>query len=146
MFELMIMLAVVGTSIWVLIDATSIKAQKGLIKGVFDMGPGGWFISCLLLWVVAFPCYLSIRKDIIAAVHSWEHRRAQPIRIISSDPIEAWEQQQKTSARSITVRPVAPAEPTIDCPLCNAPILAAAIQPGSNICQKCGKEFVADVV
>lgn len=145
MLELLFVLIVAGTSIWVLIDATNIKAQKGLVKGVFDMGPGGWFLSCLLFWIFAFPCYLSKRKEIIAAVHACEHRRPLPARNLSADPIEAWEQQQKMAARSISVRPVVPAEPTIDCPLCNAPILAAAIRPGSNFCQKCGKEFVADV-
>lgn len=149
MFELMIMLVVVGTSIWVLIDSTSIGAKKGLLKGVCDMGPGGWFISSLALWIIGFPMYLSNRQRIIDAVQNPQKhddfpvKRTKPIVV---DPVAEWDRQQKATAeRSITVRPVAPAEPTIDCPLCNAPILAAAIRPGSNFCQKCGKEFVADV-
>jgi hypothetical protein len=56
-----ILLVVVGTSIWVLIDAKSIGVEKGKIKGVANMGPWGWFFSCLLLWIIAFPLYLGNR-------------------------------------------------------------------------------------
>ncbi|MEI6704411.1 MAG: hypothetical protein WCL71_12900 [Deltaproteobacteria bacterium] len=149
MFELMIMLVVVGTSIWVLVDSTAIGARKGLLKGVCDMGPGGWFISSLALWIVGFPMYLSNRASIIDAVKNPRRRDDFPVKRIipiSQDPVAEWDrQQQATAGRSISVRPVAPAEPTIDCPTCRHPLLASAIRPGSNVCQKCGVEFVADV-
>ena len=57
-----IILLVIGTSIWVLFDARSIGIKKGQMKGLADMGPFGWFIVCLLLWIVGFPMYLAKRN------------------------------------------------------------------------------------
>ncbi|MCC6486389.1 MAG: SHOCT domain-containing protein [Candidatus Hydrogenedentes bacterium] len=62
MFELIAVL-VFGTSLWVLFDSKSIGVKKGKIKGFFDMGRVGWFLSCLLLWIVAFPAYLVKRSE-----------------------------------------------------------------------------------
>jgi hypothetical protein len=59
----MIYLLVIGTSLWVLFDANSIGVKKGQIKGMGDMGPAGWFIVCLLLWIVGFPLYLAKRGE-----------------------------------------------------------------------------------
>lgn len=148
MFELMMLLIVVGTSIWVLTDAIKIKAQPGLLTGVFDMGPGAWFLSCLLLWIVAFPCYLAKRNDIIEAVRSWENRTSRPAKKFIADPVDEWEKSQKQqSASSIRVyasKPV-PEVPTVNCPTCAHPIIAAAIRAGENICQKCGNSFTAEL-
>lgn len=52
---------IMGTSIWVFFDARSIGVQKGQVNGFFNMGPVGWAFSCLLLWVLAFPVYLTKR-------------------------------------------------------------------------------------
>ena len=59
--ESIILLIIIGTSIWVLIDAKSIGVEKGTVKGVANMGPWGWFFCCLLLWIIAFPLYLGNR-------------------------------------------------------------------------------------
>ncbi len=56
-------LIVVGTSIWVLIDAKSIGVEKGQIEGLGNMGPWGWFFACLLLWIGGFPFYLAKRSE-----------------------------------------------------------------------------------
>lgn len=61
--EALILIIVVGTSIWVAIDASTIGVKKGQIKGVADMGPAGWFFGCLLLWIVGFPYYLAKRGE-----------------------------------------------------------------------------------
>ncbi len=63
-------LVVLGTSIWVWVDASSIGARKGLVKGVADMGPFAWFLCSLLLWIVAFPIYLAKRGAIKAAAQA----------------------------------------------------------------------------
>ena len=60
--ESIIFLFIIGTSIWVLFDAKSIGVKKGQIKGVANIGPWGWFFSCLLLWIVGFPLYLANRN------------------------------------------------------------------------------------
>jgi hypothetical protein len=62
MFEL-ILLVVLGTSLWVLFDSRAIGVEKGRITGFFDMGRAGWFLSCLGLWIVAFPAYLAKRDE-----------------------------------------------------------------------------------
>ena len=55
------LLIVIGSSIWVYFDAKAIGVRKGLITGLTDMGPGGWFFVSLLLWIVGFPAYLATR-------------------------------------------------------------------------------------
>jgi len=59
----LIFLLVIGTSIWVLFDAKTIGVKKGQIKGMGNMGPMGWFFTCLLLWIIAFPIYLAKRGE-----------------------------------------------------------------------------------
>jgi hypothetical protein len=62
-----IWLVIIGTSIWVAIDASNIGARRGLVKGLANMGPAGWFFCCLLLWIIGFPVYLAKRSEIKAA-------------------------------------------------------------------------------
>jgi len=47
---------VVGTTIWVGIDASRREWGDGL-------GPASWVVFCLLLWIVAFPIYLVKRNN-----------------------------------------------------------------------------------
>jgi len=67
MIDLLPLSIVLGTSLWVLIDSRNIGIKKGTTKGFFNMGPTGWFFSCLLCWIAAFPVYLVKRR---------EHKRA----------------------------------------------------------------------
>jgi hypothetical protein len=59
-----IWLIVIGTSIWVFFDANKIGVKKGQLKGVCNMGPGGWLITCLFLWIIGFPVYLIKRPEL----------------------------------------------------------------------------------
>ena len=61
--DTIVWIIVIATSIWVLVDAKTIGVKKGQIKGVANMGPGGWFFVCLLLWIVGFPFYLAKRGE-----------------------------------------------------------------------------------
>ena len=79
-------LLVLGTSVWVYFDATNIgvkktgeKAQTG--KFHVDMGPVGWAVCCLLLWIVAFPAYLILRPQFLT--------KFQPIRPPAPAPAAA---------------------------------------------------------
>lgn len=56
-------LIVLGSAIWVLIDAKKIGVRKDVITGIGNIGPWAWFFCCLLLWIVAFPLYLFKRGD-----------------------------------------------------------------------------------
>ena len=62
--EMLLPIIVVGTSIWVAVDASTIGVKKGQLTGVANMGPAGWFFVCLLLWIVGFPFYLAKRGEL----------------------------------------------------------------------------------
>ena len=53
-FGLLVILVVVGTTIWVGVDASKRDWGEG-------MGTAGWVIFCTLLWIVGFPVYLAKR-------------------------------------------------------------------------------------
>ena len=59
----LVLLIVIGTSIWVFVDAKNLGIRKGLVKGVLDMGPGEWAFACLLVWIISFPVYLGKRSE-----------------------------------------------------------------------------------
>lgn len=71
MFDVLLVI-VVGTSLWVLLDALRIGVRKGQISGFFNMGAFGWFFSCLLIWILAFPAYLAKRQLYIDAAAELE--------------------------------------------------------------------------
>ena len=62
--DALVFIVVIGTSIWVLVDAKTIGVKKGQLKGLADLGPWGWFFVCLLLWIVGFPFYLAKRPEL----------------------------------------------------------------------------------
>lgn len=71
------MMAVVALSAtWVYLDARRLGVERGLVSGLTDMGPVGWSASVALLWVLAYPLYLSRRHRLSAAV---EQRGRRPL-------------------------------------------------------------------
>jgi hypothetical protein len=57
-------LLVLGTTLWVLIDAYRIGVKRNQLKGFFaGMGPIGWALSCSFIWIIAFPMYLKNRPQ-----------------------------------------------------------------------------------
>lgn len=58
---------VIGSSIFVAIDASTHGVRRGLVKGIADMSPLGWFLACLLLWIIAVPLYIVKRSQLIEA-------------------------------------------------------------------------------
>lgn len=59
----MLLILIIATSIWVLIDAKTIGVKKGQIRGMGNMGPWGWFFASLLIWIIGFPFYLAKRPE-----------------------------------------------------------------------------------
>jgi hypothetical protein len=90
----LMLLIVIGTSIWVALDAGAIGVRRGQIQGLADMGPGGWFAACLLIWIIAFPLYLSRRgqyRSINSVGASTDHlapHRIQATHAPTTDPID----------------------------------------------------------
>lgn len=60
-------LIVLATSIWMAVDSSQLGYDKRDIGGLAGMGPAGWLLSGLLLWIVAFPIYLLKRPQLKAA-------------------------------------------------------------------------------
>lgn len=144
MMELLIGLVVIGTSLWVLQDASTIGVRKGLQTGVTDMGVGGWFFCCLLFWIIAFPLYLSSRQTIIAAVAG---EKRVPVIPSVPDPKRNPFQGKKVLVTRKRVPPVTPIQttgPVISCPLCSGSIPQTLLLAGSNLCDHCGGEFNVD--
>jgi len=63
----LVFIVVLVSSIWVLVDASRLDVKKGLVKGLADMGPWGWFFACVFLWIIAFPMYLATRPKYVKA-------------------------------------------------------------------------------
>ena len=65
---MLVILVVLVSAIWVLVDAKNIGVKKGLVSGLGDMGPIGWFLVTLLLWIIGFPMYLYYRGSFKSAI------------------------------------------------------------------------------
>jgi hypothetical protein len=73
--EPVVLLLVIGTSVWVAVDAKNLGMQRGRIGGgMLDMSVTGWVVCCLLLWIIAFPCYLVARGKYQALQRNQENR------------------------------------------------------------------------
>ena len=53
------------SAMWVLRDAKHIGLEKGRFNGLGNMGPWGWCLACLFLWIIAFPFYLFKRREFL---------------------------------------------------------------------------------
>jgi hypothetical protein len=63
----LIWILVIGSAIWVGFDSQRLGARAGVLGGgMADMGPAGWFLVVLLLWIVGFPAYLATRPRYVA--------------------------------------------------------------------------------
>ena len=60
---------ILGSSIWVPIDATRIGAKRDKTLGMAGTSPAVWFVACLLFWIIFFPLYL-FQRDKIKAAHA----------------------------------------------------------------------------
>lgn len=66
MINLIIVLVVVITAVWVYLDATKNKIGKVKnSKGMFNMSAGAWGTVTLFLWIIGFPAYLIKRSSLI---------------------------------------------------------------------------------
>lgn len=54
-------LIVLGTSIWMGLDSSMYKARYGV--GPRGEGPALWVFSGIALWIIAFPMYLTYRRQ-----------------------------------------------------------------------------------
>ena len=62
---LLVWSVVIGTSLWVLVDATTIGVERGQLEGLADMTPLEWFGCCLMLWPIGVLYYLAKREELM---------------------------------------------------------------------------------
>lgn len=60
----LLLIIIIGTSIWVFFDAKKIGVKKTDEKSFVNFGPVGWLLCCLGLQIVTFPLYLIKRSDL----------------------------------------------------------------------------------
>jgi hypothetical protein len=61
------LLIVLGSSLWMAVDAANIGAHRLQTPGLASTHPAAWFAGGLLMWIIVFPCYLFARPKMIAA-------------------------------------------------------------------------------
>ena len=70
MAEILVLLIVIVTTVWVAYDAdgilSHISAAKRKSLGLW--GPGQWATGCLLVWILVFPAYLFKRQKYLRIV------------------------------------------------------------------------------
>lgn len=59
----MAMLSVPVAACWVGVDAHLIGVRKGQAQGLWNIGPVGWFVACLGIWILTVPLYLLQRSE-----------------------------------------------------------------------------------
>src|SRR5262249_58105542 len=90
----------VGTSLWVYFDARGIGIYRTgepcrIFQLSLDMEPVDWLISCVLLWVVAFPAYLVKRPEFIKKFHQTRSDSTTP----PVEPVEYFYDQLRTLSK-----------------------------------------------
>ena len=61
---LLVLLGVIGTSLWVWVDTKSIGVERGQLDGLADMTPLEWFGCALILWPLGVLFYLAKREEL----------------------------------------------------------------------------------
>ena len=74
---------VVSTSFWVWTDARSLGLAKSrkpskAVQPHAELDPAGWFLFCLMVWVVAFPMYLVKRRSLTERAVVRRNHRPRP--------------------------------------------------------------------
>jgi hypothetical protein len=63
----LVLLVVIVSAIWVGLDAQRLGVKAGILGGgMVDIGPAGWFLVVLGLWIIGFPAYLATRPRYLA--------------------------------------------------------------------------------
>lgn len=66
MATVIVWLVELALCVWVLIDSIRLGARRGgLGGGMLDMGPAGWFFSCLLIPLIGLICYACTRPRLV---------------------------------------------------------------------------------
>lgn len=128
LFSLLFLAVIVVSSIWVAMDVKNLRGDGpvGAGKSAIDMGPAGWFFSCLLLWIIAFPLYLIVRHKFAAEAVGADGKKCPRCAEMVKQDAKVCRYCQHAFAESGFKT----------CPKCVGQILEAAVR-----CRHCGHVF-----
>lgn len=69
----LIYLPVLASAVWVAIDSSRLGYDKRDLTGIAAMGPVGWTLCVLLIWIVGFPLYL-VKRPHLKAMGEWRRQ------------------------------------------------------------------------
>jgi rhomboid protease GluP len=103
-------LIVVGTTLWVGLDASRLmsgipKAKRAEIGGKTfgaPRSPAGWVAGCMLLWIVFFPLYLRKRQKYLAFQREKFMEEYNRLRAEGAEPI-SWEEAEASKKTAFPV-------------------------------------------
>lgn len=129
-----VLLLVAGSSLWMAIDSSHLGGYRSGASGVAGTHPLMWFLAGVLLWIVAFPVYLSARpRMMVAARNSVTEPRSSP---------------SMTAPTAVATTPAPLMPPGLHgvdgrrpCPHCAEDVRQAAI-----VCRYCAREIPARVI
>ena len=71
--DLLIYLPILASAVWVAIDSSRLGFEKRDLTGIAAMGPVGWTLCVLLIWIVGFPLYL-VKRNHLKAMGQWRRQ------------------------------------------------------------------------
>ena len=83
-------LLVIACSIGVFLDARRIGIRRGLVSGVGRLGPIGWSMLTLFLWIIGFPLYLAYRPKYLAALDKLARSGSQADGLVEIKPMSGF--------------------------------------------------------
>lgn len=95
-----ILALIIGTSVWVYFDAKWIGIyqtgeRRRPLQLSLDMEPVDWLISCLLIWLVAFPAYVVKRPNFIKRFQNARRSPRPPV-----EPVEYFYEQLRNLSKA----------------------------------------------
>ena len=70
---ILIYLAMLGSVVWVAIDSSRLGYDKRDLTGIAAMGPLGWTLCVLWIWIIGFPMYL-VKRPYLKAMAEWRRQ------------------------------------------------------------------------
>lgn len=69
----LVYLSMLASAVWVAVDSSRLGYDKRDLAGIAAMGPVGWTLCVLLIWIVGFPMYL-VKRPQLKAMGEWRRQ------------------------------------------------------------------------
>jgi flagellar biosynthesis/type III secretory pathway M-ring protein FliF/YscJ len=96
---LIVLLIVIGTTIWLTFDAKTNKIPFTDKPYSLNNGALAWFLTAVVIWIYAFPIYLQRRAKIMRERRSASQQPAQPSTKSATTDMPDFDQQLRRLAK-----------------------------------------------